>query len=341
MDNATPPDASGTGAAAPARGGSIVLVCGAVLALLLTFVYRRQPDSLAAFTVIPAWCLLLAGVGGLLWRVRRRRTWPWRLACLAWVMFGVLCVGELESLARGLFPVPSAENKPGISRLRIITINCGVGNVRALEEAVALRPDLLLVQESPGMARLLELARQHFDGGDIRAWGGDTSIIARGELEPVWAQQGDRFLQATWRLPEGPVLHVTSLRLAPPPVRIDYWDRDCWTVQTERRRGHREQIERIVDRLADVPLDRPVIVGGDFNCPAGDRATHPLRERLRDSFELAGRGWGNTITREFPFHRIDQIWVSPALSPVQVFAVRTPHSDHRMVVADLQIAAAP
>lgn len=317
---------------------AIVLYAATGLAGLLAILYRRQPDALAALTVIPAWCLLLAAIGGLLWLVRRRRTWPWRLACLAWAIFGALCAGELEGLARSVLPIRTGEGEPGMVRLRIITINCAVGNVKALEEALALRPDLLLVQESPGLARLLDLARQHFDGGDVRASGGDTAIIARGKLKPIWGQREDRFLQATWRLPEGPILHVTSLRLAPPPVRVDYWDRDCWMAQTERRRGHREQIERIVERLADVPPDRPVIVGGDFNCPAGDGATHPRRGRLSDTFESAGRGWGNTITRDFPFHRIDQIWVSADVTPLNVSVVYNSQTDHRTVVCDVVVA---
>ena len=53
-----------------------------------------------------------------------------------------------------------------------------------------------------------------------------------------------------------------------------------------------------------------MILGGDFNAPQGDAAFRPLAPRLRDAFRDGGQGWGNTITNDTPFLRIDQVWVS-------------------------------
>jgi vancomycin resistance protein VanJ len=84
-----------------------------------------------------------------------------------------------------------------------------------------------------------------------------------------------------------------------------------------------------------VSKDRAVIVGGDFNAPAGDAIFRLLRPFLKDSFGEAGTGWGNTALNSIPISRPDQIWIS---HPGAVFGARaqqTAHSDHRMVIADL------
>ena len=80
-----------------------------------------------------------------------------------------------------------------------------------------------------------------------------------------------------------------------------------------------------------------MIVGGDFNAPQRDAALSVLGPQLRDAFPEAGQGWGDTIINEAPFLRIDQVWISPTLHPRTVTAHRTIHSDHRLVVCDLEI----
>ena len=60
-----------------------------------------------------------------------------------------------------------------------------------------------------------------------------------------------------------------------------------------------------------------------------------LTPRMHDTFREGGRGWGDTVINEFPFLRIDQVWVSGAFQAVNVVARKTRRSDHRMVVCDL------
>ena len=69
----------------------------------------------------------------------------------------------------------------------------------------------------------------------------------------------------------------------------------------------------------------------------GDAVYRLLAPRLRDAFAEAGVGWGNTITNDFPFARIDQIWIDPHWRPRAVQAQRSAHSDHRIVIADLTL----
>jgi len=87
--------------------------------------------------------------------------------------------------------------------------------------------------------------------------------------------------------------------------------------------------------LDQTPDGTPVIVGGDFNAPAGDRLFRVLRPRLRDSSPERPLGLSNTIVNEFPFARIDQVWIGPSFRAHAVLARKTEHSDHRLVVCDL------
>jgi endonuclease/exonuclease/phosphatase (EEP) superfamily protein YafD len=90
-----------------------------------------------------------------------------------------------------------------------------------------------------------------------------------------------------------------------------------------------------MEPAADVRGSVPLIVGGDFNAPAGDAVFRLLRPRLRDAFAEAGCGWGNTIINDFPFARIDQIWIGRHWQAIAVQAQPSAHSDHRIVIADL------
>jgi len=82
----------------------------------------------------------------------------------------------------------------------------------------------------------------------------------------------------------------------------------------------------------------PVILGGDFNLPAGDKLFRILPSRIRDTFRIAGRGWGDTLDNDVPFIRIDQIWCDDHFRPISTVVRKTVNSDHRMVVCDLLVS---
>ena len=78
----------------------------------------------------------------------------------------------------------------------------------------------------------------------------------------------------------------------------------------------------------------PAIVAGDFNASANDPAYDLLKPQFTDAFSSVGTGWGNTYHRAFPLLRIDHIYSSDKLIPLRSRAIKIPHTDHRMVVAD-------
>ena len=105
---------------------------------------------------------------------------------------------------------------------------------------------------------------------------------------------------------------------------------------SERPRPRRQILE-LMQHVEDIPAESHLIVGGDLNSPAGDAALAPLGQRLFDTFQKGGRGWGCTGTNEYPLFRVDQIWASRGFRAVSVTAQKTLHSDHRMVVCDLML----
>jgi endonuclease/exonuclease/phosphatase family metal-dependent hydrolase len=97
-------------------------------------------------------------------------------------------------------------------------------------------------------------------------------------------------------------------------------------------RGNRLRTAQVAELLAyaDSPTDPPTVVAGDFNAVRRSRALRQLRSTYRDAWD-AGRGSPATMLGR----RIDYLWMSHHLRPVQTVVVRSRASDHFPVVSDL------
>ncbi len=319
----------------PAVVKRAVVMTSAALCVFLAFCYLVRPDGLAALTIWPvwAWPFLVFPLTALVWDRRDQRALA-RLG-LMWALFVLLLADEAVPLARmltrGPLP-PSPPQRPGA--VRVVTINCAAGSVKAIEEAARWHPDVLLVQESPSAGMLRAAARQVLGPDSTAIWGMDGSIAVRGSARPVTFPRDfrHRVTAARVSLYGGQQLTVASLRLTCANIRLDVWERKCRAEHSNNRQRRREELAAIMKMLPD---RGPVLVGGDFNAPAGDAVFREFPPRMRDVFRAAGRGWGDTIVNEFPVHRIDQIWTSPELQPEAAAVCRTVHSDHRMLICDL------
>jgi vancomycin resistance protein VanJ len=297
--------------------------------------YGGRFDSLAAITVFPVWVwpvpgLILAASG---FRLKRRRWMVIVGSC--WVVFLLGFAEEPWSLLR-LATWPGSPASGSIS-VRVVSLNCDIGNRNALAEVAAVGPEVVLLQESPGVDGIKKLAKELF-GEEAGFFAGvDASLLVRGRVVPadLSANQRSFFVEARARLVSGVEVEIISTRLVPAVFRLDLWSPDCWREQAENRRKRREQLREIARRIESIPADIPIILGGDFNAPQGDAVFRLLEARLHDTFRDGGRGWGNTIINDFPVLRIDQVWASRTIKAARVVARRTQHSDHRMVVADL------
>jgi vancomycin resistance protein VanJ len=302
-----------------------------LLCLVIAFCYTWRLDAWAAVTVFPIWVWWLAGI--LLVACARRKVGRRYSLATALIWCAALCVFADHPLS--LLRFRSNDGRT----LRIVSLNCA-GSARAAREVAELRPDIILVQESPGREPLAALARECFsDGGHVLS-GVDASIVARGTIAPLPLPDSvtSNAVCARIRLSEGSEFTVVSLRLETPSVRIDLWSPECWREKTATRRRQRTQLATILDAVGTSSDNLPTIVGGDFNAPPGDAIFRELAP-LHDAFGEAGRGWGNTILNSAPFLRIDQIWISAQLRAVDACSRKTEYSDHRMVVCDLRLQA--
>jgi hypothetical protein len=312
------------------RGAFLVSVL--VLAL---FVF--QPDALAALTVFPTECWLLAGILGQSAWGRQCRRPEWILASCVWGLFALVSVEPLRSVPRVCLQPVSAPGFP--ESLRIVTLNCS-GESGALNDILPHRPDLVLIQESPGKGGLTAWAHALFGDEAAVVSGRDCAILARGSLRSLPEQRDGTAVHAIWELPDGRTLQVTSLRLATPPVRFDFWTPGFWEEFGRTRRRQRQELQAICQQETSQAALLPVILGGDFNSPAGDAIDEVLTDAsLRDCFRQSGRGWGKTITSAFPFHRIDRVFVSAGLQALDCRAFATQHTDHRLGMCEIVFPA--
>ena len=319
---------------------SFACVClSALLCLLLVVCYGRRPDGCAAVTAFPAWAWLVPGMALACPAVALRRRRMALVVAAVWVCYLLLFAEELGSLGRALCTSPA--DRAEAHAVRVVCLNCAGGDPAAAVEALPYRPDIVLLQEAPPPDKTQEIARQLYGAQAAVASGWDTAILARGELVSSAPRPESGFVRAHLRLTSGVELVVASVRLSPPSVRFDLSSRECWREQARVRQVHREELSQVAVALRDTPRGVPVIVGGDFNAPAGDAVFRLLKPHLHDAFRQAGRGWGNTVTNEFPVLRFDQIWVSKELRAASVMAHKTRHSDHRMVICDLEVSPQP
>lgn len=98
------------------------------------------------------------------------------------------------------------------------------------------------------------------------------------------------------------------------------------------------QVEAIAALAAREP--HPVIIAGDTNLPGLSAIFHRQLGDYRDGFVEAGSGFGYTFpTNRRPWMRIDRILASDAFRFVHFEVGDSKVSDHRCVVADLELRA--
>ena len=315
------------------------LLWSAAVALLgIAACEQFQPDALAALSAIPPWCWLVACVGLGSLGVAGATRWEKIAAGVILLSFLMFSVEQSRSISRSAWysTVGSSEHRDR-SHVRVVTINCNVGSRQAADEVTRFDPDIVLLQESPSEQVAHEMAESMFGGEAGVVWSADCSILARGQLRPSNHKE-KHFVQATLALVDGQTMEVICLRLSPPLVRYDLWAPSCWIDHAHIRQKHREEAAAILNALSGVPIERPILIGGDCNAPSGDGALRVWSLRLHDAFTVSGLGWGATVLNAVPVLRFDQLWCSDDLEAVAVWSVKTQHSDHRLVVGDFNMA---
>jgi endonuclease/exonuclease/phosphatase family metal-dependent hydrolase len=207
------------------------------------------------------------------------------------------------------------------------------------------RPDLILLQElTPGVARRLaaELDASHPHRRLEPEVGPDGfGMISRFPLGPAHTHTlpgGTRHLQAArMEGPLGPVALFNVHLVSPVDARaIAAWG--AWRVG-RLREAQAADVAREVARAGS-----PAVIAGDLNCWPGRPAARVLAHTGTDAWAAAGRGFGPTWPRRWPWFpiravpllRLDYCFVTPPLRAEQARVVRAPFgSDHCALVVDV------
>src|SRR5205823_1519695 len=145
--------------------------------------------------------------------------------CGAWLLTTVVLAEEPRSMVRfGAWPNPQwVKARPAGKGLRVISFNCAGGSRAAADEVIPLKPDIVLLQESPSKENVEELARRLWGSSDCALAGPDASVLADGKLteEEAPAELRSYAVMARAKLRMGTELELVSMRLTPAQVRDD------------------------------------------------------------------------------------------------------------------------
>lgn len=331
---------------ASSRGWTAVAWVLSGLLLVLLMVHLTVGDRAPAGEWLTVWPPLLwwapALVVSAVPLVRATPRARWTLAA-ALLLFALLLI-EWRPLLRFGSPAESPDT------VRVVTWNVGGGypsNAALLEELAGWQPDLVLLQESPDGAAgfLAEDLIGHWDGW---TWtdAGDCGVLSRWPVR-VLATRSVGPWEAPQALavdrPDGDALLVVNVRLMLPSLRLFPVSASARADFAQAHRQRVGQYAALVDLVRELQAAEPfaaTIVGGDFNVDAGARSLAPIRAVAHDVWPTAGRGWGATITREFPVARIDHLHVAGGLRPTSARVAKSSLSDHRPLVVVLEPDAA-
>jgi len=87
----------------------------------------------------------------------------------------------------------------------------------------------------------------------------------------------------------------------------------------------------IDNRTSSIPL----VIMGDFNTPHDAASLKPLRARMLNAYEQAGRGWPYTWPVPLPLYAIDQTWIEPGMRVNDYHLSQTRFSDHKRQIVDI------
>ncbi len=293
----------------------------AIPLLLMGLAYLLRPDWSYALTIWPAMVWVVPGL--LLASLSKRLRWA---VVLGWLAFALVFVEDIHSGLRTILPSPRRA-------IRVVSLNCAGGLVEAAREVTSYRPDIVLLQESPGRAEVEALAKELYGEGGTTLVGPDAAILSRCSLTPLrLPRTTHNFVVADVQIGKER-FRIVSLRLAPPTLRFDLLNADAWRDYAANKTRRRQEVREMLATLRNLgPMAD--IAGGDFNTPPDHQILGQLGPELQDSFAQAGRGYGSTAVNPWPLVRIDQVWSGPRLVPVSTTAHNTVNSDHRLVVAD-------
>lgn len=304
------------------------------------------------FTIWPSF-LWLCGLLPLVLMTWDRRRLRWFCVQGALLIAFVLSTTEWQSVVR--WPDTAAIERWEAIRasehsgraLRVVTWNLSGqswASPAVCKKLAPLDPDLCFFQET----RDDESAEDDGRPTMWRGWhwldGGDCGLLSR---LPVRALPTKRIgpwsppQMALVNLGEGRELLAINVRLMLPSLVLNPLTRRNRTRLSEDHQARKSQYPALAGLIEETQAEHAVddaLLAGDFNTSASRYSLRPLRQWLTDAWRIKGRGWGRTMTNEFPVARIDQVWITPGIEAIDGRVVEGSPSDHRLVVMDLIVS---
>jgi vancomycin resistance protein VanJ len=205
-------------------------------------------------------------------------------------------------------------------------------------QLTALAPDIVCLQEANH-----EDFRECLPDAEV-ARGGEIMTLVRGEVissrrirdeeDSPWFRSP---VEARVALAQGELtvlnVHLCSYRAGALPNMGTREHAKQFTEEAIARRG--EEAGYLFQRIREV--SGPKVVAGDLNLPPRGRLYGSFSRLLTDAFAASGNGFGWTFPQHRPLWRIDFVWTSAELDPLDCKTLPIGPSDHRPVVADLQL----
>ena len=268
-----------------------------------------------------------------------RRRW------VALVLNTLACVFVVFALMGLRVPLGAQDGSP--SDLRVMTYNVdkwshgGDAVASVIRQA---RPDVFCLQEA---------------GDYFYVPGHQPHVLARALPEYHFVTQGEIVIASRY-----PVLSQTSVPLPPGPS-----SRPALEVVLQTPRGPvaviavhllpnaLDQDARSPRRLPDdcrlfiearasqnqalltfaATIRTPLVICGDFNAQPQTAACRELTRRYPDAFDLAGSGFGYTLTSDRPLMRIDHVLIRPGMKATRAWVPDSRVSDHRPLIAVVRL----
>jgi vancomycin resistance protein VanJ len=279
---------------------------------------------------------------------------------LLWTQVGAGLI-VLFPLMGLVLPWP-ARRAPGAPVIRVLSYNVDSGLNgfdRIVEEIDRFSPDVVVLQEIGASESVGALMRARYPVVDTR---NQFLLATRYRLvsttDPEKIEKGGRlrsprFVQQVLETPLGRValynVHPISPREAFYELRgteprrnflLRGWLRDLVSPGSnaifEANAGLRAlQVRSFAEQARKETL--PVLVVGDTNLPEQSYVFRRELSGFADAFRVAGRGFGYTFGGRRPWMRIDRILASEALRFVGFEVGTSAASDHRCIVADVQL----
>jgi endonuclease/exonuclease/phosphatase family metal-dependent hydrolase len=248
-------------------------------------------------------------------------------------------------IAEIVYYVPFHKDETPISpneRVRVLTFNAATSPIDdVVEKMVADSVDIACIQELyvRYLEQIMEESKLHGYQGVYTLLRDDagmgTVILSKTEILTIdtiktssWGDKIRRFSNITTNV-HGHDISIVSMQLESFDRNSDIWGlKRSWEL-----RG--EQAHRISDVILDTEI--PMIVAGDLNSTATNRAISPLLRKMRDTWKESGSGLGATWHRKLPLFRIDYILTKGFSDESSPKIIRMGESDHLAYQIDLKL----